>query len=233
MSIHESSPSSPCPPAGRRGRLPFREPFNGLSHLCGAVLGIVALVVLVSLARGKPWHLSGFAVYGATLILLYLASALYHLLPVSERGIARLRMVDRVGIYLLIAGTYTPLCLVPLRGAWGWSLLGAVWGLALFGSLCEITWRTAPRWWGIGLYVVMGWLGVIAFGPLTRTLSGAGLYWLVAGGIIYSVGTVIYATQRCRLWPRAFGAHELWHLFVLGGSACHFVLMFRFVAPLP
>jgi hemolysin III len=141
--------------------------------------------------------------------------------------------LDRVGIYLLIAGTYTPLCLVPLRGGWGWSMFGVVWSLALFGSLCEIAWRTAPRRLGLGLYVVMGWLGIIAAGPLTRTLSGAGLDWLIAGGVVYSVGTVIYATQRPRLWPGVFGSHELWHLFVLGGSVCHLVMMFRFVAPLP
>jgi hemolysin III len=190
-------------------------------------------VVLVSLARGKPWHLSGFAIYGATLTLLYLASALYHSLPLGERGIRRLLMLDRIGIYLLIAGTYTPLCLVPLRGAWGWSLLSLVWGLALFGGLCEIVWRGAPKWITTGLYLVMGWLAVLAWGPLTRTLTGAGLQWLIAGGITYTVGAVIWLTGQPRLWPGAFGAHELWHLFVLGGSACHFVLMVRFVAPLP
>ena len=211
----------------------LREPFNGLSHLTGAALGIAALVVLVSLARGKPWHVSGFAIYGATLILLYAASAVYHSLPVGERWIQRLLLFDRVGIYLLIAGTYTPLCLVPLRGAWGWSLLGVVWGLALFGSLCEILWRHVPQWITTGLYLIMGWLAVLAFGPLMKTLTGAGLDWLIAGGIVYTVGAVICLTERPRLWPGTFGAHELWHLFVLGGSACHFVMMVRFVAPLP
>jgi hemolysin III len=220
-------------PRPRRAGLRLREPFNGLSHLCGALFGITALVVLVSLARGKAWHLTGFAIYGATLILLYLASALYHSLPLGERGVRRLLMLDRIGIYLLIAGTYTPLCLVPLRGAWGWSLLGLVWGLALFGSLCEIIWRSAPQWITTGLYLVMGWLAIVAFGPLLRTLTGAGFQWLVAGGIVYSVGAVVCLTGRPRLWPGAFGAHELWHLFVLGGSVCHFVMMFRFVAPLP
>jgi hemolysin III len=223
--------ASSSPP--RTARLKLREPFNGLSHLLGALLGVAALVVLVCLAPDKPWHVSGFAIYGATLILLYTASALYHSLPVSDRGVKRLLLFDRVGIYLLIAGTYTPLCLVPLRGAWGWSLLGIVWGLALFGGLCEILWRGAPQWITTGLYLVMGWLAVFAFGPLMRTLTGAGLNWLVAGGILYTVGAVVCLTQRPRLWPGAFGAHELWHLFVLGGSACHFVVMVRFVAPLP
>src|SRR5438045_1101356 len=144
MTNNPSVPPATCPP--RVGRLKLREPFNGLSHLSGAVLGVAALVLLVTLARGKPWHLAGFAIYGATLLLLYLASTLYHSLPLSDRGVARLRLFDRVGIYLLIAGTYTPLCLVPLRGGWGWSLLGVVWGLALFGSICEVAWRAAPGW---------------------------------------------------------------------------------------
>src|SRR5438067_12032467 len=177
-------PSSP-PCRRRLVGLRVREPFNGVSHLIGALLGVAALVVLVCLARGKPWHLSAFAIYGATLILLYLASTLYHSLPVSERGVQRLRMFDRVGIYLLIAGTYTPLCLVPLRGGWGWSLFGVVWGLALAGSVVEVAWRTAPRWLGLVLYLVMGWVAVIAMGPLTRTLPKAAVGWLVAGGVGY------------------------------------------------
>lgn len=157
-------------------RLRLREPFNGLSHLCGAGLGIAALVLLVSVARGNLWHVSGFAVYGATLILLYLASALYHLLPLSERGVERLRTCDRIGIYLLIAGTYTPLCLVPLRGAWGWSLLSVVWGLALVGIAGEVAWRTAPEWVGIGLYVLMGWLAVVGVraGAAQRAAQASG-----------------------------------------------------------
>jgi hemolysin III len=220
-----------CPTVA--ARLKLREPFCGFSHLTGAALGIVALIVLVSLARGKPWHLSAFAIYGATLILLYLASALYHSLPVSERHIARLRILDHVGIYLLIAGTYTPICLVALRGAWGWSLFGVVWGLALLGSLCAILWRTSECWLGMGLYALMGWLAMIAPRPLMETLTGAGFAWLLAGGIIYTVGAVILAIDRPRLWPGVFGAHDLWHLFVLAGSACHFVVMLRFVAPLP
>jgi hemolysin III len=217
----------------RTARRKLREPFNGLSHLLGALLGVAALVVLVGLARGRPWHVSSFAIYGASLILLYTASALYHSLPVSEQNVARLRTFDHVGIYLLIAGTYTPLCLVPLRGGWGWSLLGVVWGLALLGSVGEIAWRAAPEWVGVSLYLLMGWLAVFAVGPLMQTLSGAGVAWLVAGGIVYLVGTVIFATERPRLWPGVFSAHELWHLFVLGGSTCHVVMMVRFVAPLP
>ena len=217
----------------RARRFRLREPFSGLSHLGGALLGIAALVVLVTLARGKPWHESGFAIYGATLIVLYLASALYHLLPVGAHHIERLRTFDHIGIYLLIAGTYTPICLVPLRGGWGWSLFGVVWGLALFGSVTEVAWRTAPRWLGLVLYMVMGWLAVIVFRPLAHVLPAAALGWLVAGGLVYTLGAVVFALERPRLWPGIFGAHDLWHLFVLGGSACHFVLMLRFVVPFP
>src|SRR5437588_10441497 len=161
----------------RRFRL--REPFSGLSHLGGALLGIAALVVLISLARGKPWHLSGFAIYGTTLILLYTASTLYHSLPVSERGIARLRMLDRVGIYLLIAGTYTPICLVPLRGGWGWSLFGVVWGLALFGIIMEVAWRSAPYWLGLVLYLVVGRQAVVAFISLVHVMTATPDGWPV------------------------------------------------------
>jgi len=223
--------SEPTVRASRRFRL--REPFSGLSHLAGALLGVAALVVLVTMARGKPWHVSGFAIYGTTLVVLYMASALYHLLPVGAQHIARLRIFDHVGIYLLIAGTYTPICLVPLRGGWGWSLMGVVWGLAVFGSVTAIAWRTAPRWLRLVLYLVMGWLSVFAMGPLTRVLPGAALEWLLAGGLIYTAGAVVFALERPRLWPGIFGAHDLWHVFVLGGSACHFVLMLRFVVPFP
>ena len=225
--------TSPPPVRPPLHRMKLREPFSGLSHLSGAILGIAALVVLVSVARGDPWHLSGFVVYGASLILLYLASALYHLLPVSDRHVARLRMFDHISIYLLIAGTYTPICLVPLRGGWGWSLFGVVWGLALFGILAELCWRSAPYWLSLLLYLIMGWLVLIALGPLSRILPGAAIGWLVAGGVVYTIGAVVFALERPRIWPGIFGAHDLWHVFVLGGSACHFVLMLRFVAPFP
>jgi hemolysin III len=225
--------SEPSDRRPARGRFKLREPFSGLSHLGGAALGIVALVVLLILGRGKPWHVSGFAIYGATLVLLYTASALYHLLPVGEVHLERLRIFDHVAIYWLIAGTYTPICLVPLRGGWGWSLFGIVWGLALFGSGVEIFWRSAPRWLGLVLYLLMGWLAVVALDPLTHTLPRAALGWLVAGGMVYSLGAVVYAIERPRLWPGIFGSHDLWHLFVLGGSACHFVLMLLFVVPFP
>lgn len=216
-------------------RPPFRirEPFNGLSHLLGAALSVAGLVVLVCLSAGKPLHVTGFSIYGASLILLYLASTLHHSLPVCERRVEQLLALDQVAIYLLIAGTYTPLCLVTLRGPWGWSLFGVVWGLAVAGVAARVFWKTAPQWLPVLLYLVMGWLVVVALQPIVKALPAPGLAWLVAGGIVYSVGAAIYATERPRLWPGRFGAHELWHVFVLAGSACHFIVMAQFVAPTP
>src|SRR5438128_1202421 len=163
-----------------KSRFRFRDPFSGFSHLCGAGLGVAALVTLLSLAWGKPWHVSAFAIYGASLILLYTASAIYHLHPFCPIRTPKLRLFDHAGIYLLIAGTYTPVCLVPLRGSWGWSLFGVVWGLALFGIIAEIVWRSAPYWLSLVLYLIMGWLVLIALGPLARILPHAAIGWLFA-----------------------------------------------------
>lgn len=218
--------------SGLLRRCRIREPFNGLSHLLGVLLSLAGLLALVFQAPGKPWHLTGFGIYGVTLVLLYMASTLYHSLPVNPRQVERLLMLDQVAIYLLIAGTYTPLCLVPLRGPWGWSLLGVVWGIALVGITLRIAWRSAPEWIAVVLYLLMGWLCTAVLRPLGQALPPAGLAWLFAGGIVYTVGAAIFAAQRPRLWPGRFSSHELWHCFVLGGSACHFVLMLCFVAPM-
>lgn len=207
----------------------LREPFSGLSHLAGAGLSVAGMVVLLVLARGKPWHVTSFAVYGGSLVLLYLSSAVYHLLPVGPRWVKRLLAVDQAAIYFLIAGTYTPLCLTALRGAWGWSLFGVVWGLAVTGVILRFAWRRAPHWLCFVLYLVMGWLCVIAAPPLAKALHPAALGWLVAGGLVYTLGAVVFATERPRLWPGIFGSHDLWHVMVLGGSACHFVVMLHLV----
>jgi len=213
-------------------RLRVKDPFSGFSHLTGAILGVAALIALVVLARGKPWHLSAFVIYGASLILLYTASAVYHLIPACPRRTKQLQICDHIGIYLLIAGTYTPVCLIPLRGSLGWSLFGIVWGIAVAGIAIECAWRTAPHWLSLLLYLVMGWLALVAISPLSHALPAPGLRWLVAGGLLYTVGAVIFALERPRLWPGIFGAHDLWHVFVLGGSACHFMLMLS-VVPYP
>ena len=203
----------------------IKEPFCGLSHGIGALLSVAALVALLWLADGRLWNLAAGAIYGATLILLYAASALYHSLRVSPRAEVWLQKFDHSAIFLLIAGSYTPICLLALRGERGWILLTAVWSLAIIGVAGSLLWKTMPDWLRVVLYVVMGWLVLGALAPLRESLSSAGLAWLLAGGALYSVGTLIFALDKPHLWPGKFSAHDLWHLFVIGGSACHFVTM--------
>ena len=210
----------------------IREPFCGLSHGIGAALSVAALVVLLVLAHGKLWQTISFAVFGVSLIVLYTASTLYHSLWVKPKQILALMRFDHIAIFLLIAGTYAPVCLVSLRGAWGWSLFGVEYGLAVIGIVCSLVWKGFPDWARIGIYILMGWLIMVAIVPATHVLGPAGLAWLFGGGAAYSIGTVVFAADRPHLWPGKFSAHDLWHIFVLAGSACHFVLMAVVIAPM-
>lgn len=211
--------------------LHLREPGSALTHLAGVVLSLLGLVVLVwraALFAGAR-HIVAFAIFGASLLLLYTASTLYHALRVPERIIRILRKLDHMMIYVLIAGTYTPICLIALKGAWRWALLGTVWGLAALGMVFKgVSGFRIPRWLSTGLYLAMGWMAVVAIAPLTKSLPLVGVVWLLAGGLLYSVGAVFYALK----WPvltRSFGFHELFHLFVLAGSIAHYLLMARFL----
>ncbi|MDQ7792854.1 MAG: hemolysin III family protein [bacterium] len=212
-------------------RLRLKDPASSLIHFIGALLSVAALVLLVVRAavRGTPWHVLSFAVFGASLILLYTASTLYHSLALSPRATLVLRKLDHIMIFVLIAGTYTPFLLVPLRGAWGWSLFGVVWGCVLAGMVLKLLWMGAPRGLTAALYLVMGWLVLIAICPLVRAVPPATLGWLFAGGAFYTVGAVCYATRWPNPWPGRFGFHELWHLFVLGGSITHFSAVLHLV----
>ena len=210
----------------------LREPINALTHAFGALLGAFGLAWLVIAGAPDPWKVVSGSVYGATMIAAFLASTLLHALKVGEVARRRLRVLDHAAIYLLIAGTYTPVTLVTLRpsyGALAWTLFGVVWCLAVVGIVLKVGWMHAPRWTSTGLYLGLGWLAVAAFGPMAQELPPAGIAWLVAGGVTYSLGAVIYATQRPDPIPRVFGYHELWHLFVLAGCACHFVLVVAYV----
>ncbi|MFZ5587668.1 MAG: PAQR family membrane homeostasis protein TrhA [Thermodesulfobacteriota bacterium] len=213
----------------------LKEPFSAVSHLTGALLSAVGLALLVTLAAlyASAWHVVGLSIYGSTMVLLYTSSGLYHALRLGERGTRVLRRLDHIMIYLLIAGTYTPLCLVPLRGAWGWSLIGSVWGVALMGVVLKVAWLEAPRWVSTLIYLVMGWAALAAIAPLVRAMPAGGLAWLGLGGLFYSAGAVIYALKRPDPWPGRFGFHEIWHLFVMAGSFCHFWLMLAYVLDLP
>lgn len=209
----------------------MKEPMNALTHLIGDILSIIGLVFLLyyAIVRGTPWHIVSFSVFGVSLILLYTASTLYHALKVSEKKTEILHRIDHMMIYVLIAGTYTPVCLLPLRGVWGWSLLISIWTIAIVGILLKIFWFDAPRWLSTLFYIAMGWLVIVAFYPLMNALSPQGLAWLVIGGILYTIGGIIYATKRPKINLKFFGFHEIFHLFVLGGSICHFWFILNYL----
>ena len=200
------------------------ERFNGYSHLMGAALAVGGAAVLIVLAAGQgdPWKIVSFSVYGTMLLLLYLFSTLYH----SLRGKAKevFRKLDHYAIYLLIAGTYTPFTLVTLQGAWGWSLFGVVWGMALLGIVVDSLPWDKRRILPVVIYLAMGWLALIALKPLLNALPLAGFAWLLAGGVLYTVGIVFYALER---WIKH--GHGIWHLFVLAGSACHYFAILFYV----
>jgi hemolysin III len=207
----------------------IREPINGLSHLLGLVLAGAGTLMLLSMAS-RPEQLAGFGIYGSTLILLYAASTLYHTLPLPERPLRALRTLDHIAIYFLIAGTYTPIALVTLDNRLGWTLLAVVWLIAAAGIPFKLFFLDAPVWLSTVTYLVMGYLALVAIIPLARAVSWGGVLWLVAGGIAYSIGAVIYSRQRPNPFPGWFGHHEIWHVLVLIGSACHFAFMVYHVA---
>ncbi|MDQ5910781.1 MAG: Hemolysin [Pseudomonadota bacterium] len=203
----------------------YGERFNSISHLIGAVAALAGLVVVVVIAaeQGDPWKIVSFSIYGATLFLLYTISTLYH----SLRGRAKqiFRKLDHLSIYLLIAGTYTPFTLVTLRGVWGWTLFGIIWGLAIVGMTLEALPQKGHRSLSIIVYVLMGWLVLVALKPLLAALPFAGFIWLLLGGIFYTGGLAFYLfDEKIRHF------HGIWHLFVLAGSACHYLTILRYVA---
>ncbi len=208
------------------------EWMSGATHCLGAALAVVGLVLmLVRVAvPPKPWHLVSFSVFGAGMIGLYVASTLYHWVPFGLERTRRLRKFDHIMIFVLIAASYTPICLVPLRGPWGWSLFGAAWGVALAGAAVKLFWLGAPRWLSTAMYIFMGWLVVVGVVPLVRGLPDGALHWLLAGGLSYTLGGIIYAFKRPDPWPNLFGFHEIFHCFVLLGSFCHFWVMYEYIA---
>ncbi|MGV7211421.1 PAQR family membrane homeostasis protein TrhA [Oxalobacteraceae bacterium A2-2] len=201
------------------------ERFNSITHTVGAALAAIGgtLLVIMAARSGDVWKVVSFSIYSVTLLALYLASTLYH----SIRGPAKkvLQRFDYCAIYLLIAGSYTPFTLVTLRGPWGWSLFGVVWGLAVIGIAQELLYAKGARVLSLVIYVAMGWLGVIGAGPLISALSWDGFLWLALGGLLYTGGIAFYATDH--KWR--YG-HGVWHLFVMGGSACHFGAVMFYVA---
>lgn len=189
---------------------------NTITHGIGVVASIAALCLLVIAAArgGDPWEIVGAVIFGATLVLLYLASTLYHATP-NASAKARLKVLDHCAIYLLIAGTYTPFMITVLRGGWGWSMFGVIWGLAAAGVIFKLLFTGRFQVLSTIIYVLMGWLIVVAAVPMIRLMPPTTLMWLFLGGVTYTAGTAFYHNQRIR------HAHAIWHLFVLGGSVCH------------
>jgi hemolysin III len=207
-------------------RISVEELANAVTHGIGLALSLVGFVVLLVLAvmRGGAWHIVGCAIYGSTLVCLYAASTLYHGIP-SPRLKRALKVFDHSAIYLLIAGTYTPFLLVNLRGGWGWSLLGIVWGLAMAGIIFKFLFVDHFKILSTAVYLLMGWLALIAVKPLLVLVPLGGLLWLLAGGLLYTSGVVFYA------WKRIPYNHVIWHVFVLAGSTCHYFAVLRSVLP--
>jgi hemolysin III len=204
----------------------YGEKFNTYSHLIGTLLALVGSTVLIVLGalRADVWNIVSFSIYGATLVLMYTSSTLYHN---ARQGKAKniLQILDRNSIYLLIAGTYTPFALVSLRGSWGWSLFGVVWTLAPIGIFRERWLAKKTRLASLIIYILMGWIAIIAVVPLVEILSWKGFVWLGAGGLAYTVGTIFYLNDR-----RFSHWHGIWHLFVLAGSAMHYTAILLYVA---
>jgi len=209
----------------------FREPVSSLTHLVGALLSTIGLILLIkySMDTTNLYNTIMLSVFGVSSVLLYCASSTYHKSNASEKVIKILRRVDHSMIYVLIAGTYTPICLIALKGTMGTTLFFVIWILALIGIVLKIVWFDAPRWLSTGFYILMGWISVIAIVPIIRAISLGGFMWLLAGGLFYTVGGVIYATKRPKINLRFFGFHEIFHIFIMLGSLCLYILMFKYI----
>lgn len=208
----------------------LKDPISGFLHLIGAVLAIPATVILIILGSDSAWKIVSFSVYGACLFLLFTFSTIYHFLPARFGGKYQIfRKLDHLAIYALIAGTYTPFCLVSLRGPWGWTLFGITWGLAITGMSIQAFYINAPRWLTTSIYVLMGWMIVIAIKPITVSLPSLGINLLLAGGITYSLGGVIYTIKKPN-FHKYFNFHDFWHIFVLFGAFFHFLALLLVVS---
>lgn len=213
----------------------IKDPGSAITHFIGMLMAIFAAVPLLIKAASEPGriYIISLAIYAASLILLYAASTTYHTFDISEKVNTVLKKIDHMMISVLIAGSYTPVCLIVLRGRTGLILLTIVWSIAIAGILIKAFWVYCPKWVSSVLYIGMGWTCVLAFTQILNNMSPAAFGWLLAGGVIYTVGGVIYALKLPIFNNRHknFGSHEIFHLFVMGGSACHFVVMYAFLLP--
>ena len=214
-------------------QITIREPGSALTHFIAMLLAVFASTPLLvkAYASSNPITLYSMAIFILSMIALYGASALYHSLNVSAHIVKIFRKIDHMMIFVLIAGSYTPICMIVLGGTLGYTLLAVVWGIAIVGILIKAFWITCPKWFSSVIYIAMGWVCVFVFGRLLHTLSLSAFIWLLAGGVIYTVGGIIYALKLplFNSLHANFGSHEIFHLFVMGGSFCHFIFMYRYV----
>ena len=215
-------------------QITIREPGSAITHFIAmmmAVFAAVPLLVKAGVQSGQENFLA-MAIFMGGMILLYGASATYHSVDLTGKSLRVFRKLDHMMIFVLIAGSYTPVCLIVLGGKLGYTLLALVWGIAAVGMIVKACWITCPKWFSSVIYIAMGWVCVLVFGPLLKTLSTPAFLWLLAGGIIYTVGGVIYALKLpiFNAKHKFFGSHEVFHLFVMGGSVCHFIFMYLYVA---
>lgn len=201
----------------------LREPVNSLTHWVAAILAFTGLIALLVVGWGTPAKVISLVIYGASLIFLFSASATYHMVQVKAKSLEIFRKVDHAAIYCLIAGTYTPFCVLAFSGFWKWGLLSIIWSLALIGIIVKVFYIRAPRWLNAGIYLLMGWLCLAAVGQMLAVLPVWVLSWLLAGGLIYTLGAVVYITKIFNFIPGVFGFHEVWHIFVMLAAAAHFV----------
>ena len=211
-----------------------KDPGSALTHFIALLLALFASVPLIIKAARTPGytHVLALSIFITSMVLLYAASTTYHTLDISPKVNQILRKVDHMMIFILIAGTYTPICMLVLGDRTGWSMLALVWGIAIVGMLINALWITCPKWFSSLIYIAMGWVCVLAFGKIVSALPKGAFIWLLAGGIIYTVGGVIYALKLpiFNTKHKNFGSHEIFHLFVMGGSLCHYIMLFAYVA---
>jgi hemolysin III len=201
----------------------LREPVNGLTHVGGAIAAFLGLIGLLIVGWGGTAKVVSVLVYGISLIGMFSASATYHMAKVKPAVLQTLRKLDHSAIFLLIAGTYTPFCLIAFNGFWRWGLLAIIWTIAIIGIVVRIFYVNSPRWLHTGIYVIMGWLCVMAAPQMPSVLSLAAMVWLFVGGVVYTLGAIVYATKIFNFVPGKFGFHEVWHIFVLLGALAHFI----------
>lgn len=210
----------------------IREPMNGFTHLAGAILsfiGLLALVIKASMTTGSAVAVTAVIIFGVSMVLLYAASATYHMVIAKDRIIAFLRRLDHSMIFILIAGSYTPYCLISLNGFTGWVFFGVVSFLAVSGIVFKMVWFNCPRWLSTGIYIAMGWLAVFIFSPLTESITPVGVGLLAAGGVLYTIGAIIYGFKPKFLKFKYMGFHEIFHIFILFGSFAHFLSVYMYV----